>query len=154
MVQGAQRCPCPFTEGLALSLSNRLGFRASGGLRGTDCRTGGPNTLLTYLSGELPHPLLMWTLASTLPLQPLPDLRHPAIQQGRQRTARLLTGKAYLGQMRKRISEPENSLLGPRGRGTVRPGKEGAGVCGGMKTVKAKKEVAQVWLQEQWGATQ
>lgn len=65
MVQGAQKCPCLFTEGLALSLSDGLGFRASGGLRGTDCRTAGPDALLTYLSGELPRPLLMWTLAST-----------------------------------------------------------------------------------------
>lgn len=30
----------------------------------------------------------------------------------------------------------------------VSPGKEGAGVCEGMRTVKAKKEMAQVWLQE------
>lgn len=74
MVQGAQRCPCLFTEGLALSLSDGLGFRASGGLRGTDCRTAGPDALLTYLSGELPHPLLTWTLASTPP----PPIAAPA----------------------------------------------------------------------------
>lgn len=36
----------------------------------------------------------------------------------------------------------------------VSPGKEGAGVCEGMRTVKAKKEMAQVWLQEKKGATQ
>lgn len=146
MVQGTQRCPCLFIEGLALSLSDGLGFRVSGGLRGADCRTAGPDTLLTYLSGELPHPLLMWTLASAPPLRPLPDLDHPATQQGRQRTARLLRGNAYLGQVRKYVPEPENSLHWAE---AVSPGKEGAGVCEGMRTVKAKKEMAQIWLQEQ-----
>lgn len=55
--------------------------------------------------------MLMWTLASTLPLWPLPDFDHLAAQQGRQRAARWLTGKAHLGQVRQGLPEPEVFLL-------------------------------------------
>lgn len=51
--------------------SSGLDSRASGDLRGSDCEGQQGQTHTAHFSQEFPQPLLMWTLASTLPLQPL-----------------------------------------------------------------------------------
>lgn len=97
--------PCSIPE------SGGLDSRALGVGEALTEKTAGPKTYCSLISQELPKPLLMWTLAGTLPLWPLPYFDHLVAQQGKQRTARWLTGKAHPGQMRKGLPEPEAFLL-------------------------------------------
>lgn len=103
--------------------------------------------------------MLMWTLASTLLLWPLPDFDHLAAQQGRQRAARWLIGKAHLGQVRQGLPEPEAFAqgVGVQGVRQSQP-REVRGLClwRNEQENKSQNKVVPVWLQEQhsdlkWG---
>lgn len=128
--------------------SGGLAFRARGGCGGSE-KTAGPKT---YCSLKSFPSIAHVNIGYYPPPVPLPDFDHLAAQQGRQRAARWLTGKAHLGQLRRGLPEPKALLLRASWyRGEAESARAVRGLClwRNEQESKSQNKGVPVWLQEQ-----